>query len=180
MELLNSDNLAEVLASFIHPLIPYLVKGIKLSGQELSKAMGRKIGEDIPEAIKILWNRLDPNIKNTPGADEIVKQIVENPDDQKLLHALEQFLLEILKDTRLQKDILHLLSVAENQGVSIRNTITVGRHSGTVTGIDISDPTGLKKGKIKEITSEINIDEANKGSKTVGMVFRRKQQKRRP
>lgn len=178
MDLLDASQLAKELSPILIPLLPYLVKGLKISGQELAKALGKKVGEEIPDAIADLWKKLDPKFRNKPGAYDVIQKAIDAPQDERLVTLLEVQLEDILKDERFRKEILSLLAKAENDGVSINQVVQVGKLSGELIGVEIENTELLKNGSLKNVDQKIVVENAKSGSKISGVVFKAKNKKK--
>jgi hypothetical protein len=50
--------------------LPYLLKGVKLAGQEATKKLGEKASEQGFEQAKALWEKLRPKVEARPAALE--------------------------------------------------------------------------------------------------------------
>ena len=55
---MDYPQLSAQLVQFLAPFLPYLVKGLKLAGQEAAKKLGEKTGEQGFEQAKTLWDKL--------------------------------------------------------------------------------------------------------------------------
>lgn len=169
MELLDATQLAKELSPMLIPLLPYLVKGLKISGEELAKALGKKVGEEMPNALSELWRKLDAKFRNKPGAYDVIQKAIELPRDSRMATLLEVQLEDVLQDAILRNDVVRLLANAEKEGVSINQVIEVGKLSGVVTGIDVSSPELLRNAGIKSIDSKIHVESSEAGSKITGV-----------
>jgi len=178
MDLLDASQLAKELSPMLIPLLPYLVKGMKISGQELAKALGKKIGEKIPDAIVDLWNKLDQKFKNKPGAFDVIQRAIDTPQDGRLATLLEVQLEEILVEEKFRKEILGLLAKAEDDGASINQIIQVGKLSGELIGVEVDSIESLKDGGIKKVDQQIFVKNAKSGSKISGITLRDKKKKK--
>lgn len=178
MELLDASQLAKELAPMLLPLLPYLVKGLKISGEELAKALGKKVGEEIPNALSELWKKLDVKFRNKPGAYDVIQKATELPQDARMTTLLEAQLEDVLQDEILRNDVGRLLAKAEKEGVSINQVIQVGRLSGVVTGVDVNSPELLKNAGIKSIDSKIHVESAETGSRITGLQLNSRKKKK--
>lgn len=80
--------IAQSIATWISPFFPYLIKGVKLAGQEWFKALGEKGGEEAVKQASNLWKKIkdkSSNDKNIEGAAFILSEQPENADVQKVL-----------------------------------------------------------------------------------------------
>jgi len=67
---MDYPQLSTQLVQFLAPFLPYLLKGLKLTGQEAVKKLGEKAGEQGFEQAKALWDKLRPKIEARPAALE--------------------------------------------------------------------------------------------------------------
>ncbi len=166
MDMTNITQMAQDAAPLLIPLLPYLVKGVKLAGQEFVKGLGAKTGEKIPDVIEKIWTKIVPKIEETPGADRTIKQVIENPTDGRVIGSFELLLEDVLKDSSLRKEIFELLKQAKDQGVTIDSVVRIGELYGSAVGVDIEDISDFKDTKV---TSKLYIKSAKEGSMTVGI-----------
>jgi len=83
---------------FLAPFLPYLLKGVKLAGQEAANKLGEKAGEQGFEQAKALWERLRPKVEARPAVLEAA-QDAAHPDDEDALAALRLQLKNCLPKT---------------------------------------------------------------------------------
>ncbi|MFN8401456.1 MAG: hypothetical protein U0X74_15700 [Anaerolineales bacterium] len=162
------------LTPMILPLLPYLVKGAKSFGSEMVKSAGEKMGEKIPDVIKNIWEKLVPKVKETPGAEKTIEKVVQNPNDQRAIGAFELILEDILSDDDFRKDLVNLLQVAKDQGITVEQVTHIGKLFGEITNVDVEDAGSLSMTNIK---SELNVDEIEKGGKATGVRLGSKKSK---
>lgn len=89
--------IAQSIATWLSPFFPYLIKGVKLAGQEWFKALGEKGGEEAVKQASNLWETIkdkSSNNKNIEGAAFILSEQPENTDIQKVL---VNALVEVIK-----------------------------------------------------------------------------------
>ena len=154
------------LAPILLPLLPYLVKSVKLFGSGMIKSAGEKAGEGIPDDIKKIWQKLAPKVKKTPGAQKIVDKIIENPKDQRAIAAFELVLEDILKDESLRKELADLLRQSKEKGITVEQITDVDSISGKITSVDVEDAGSLQQADIK---SKLKADRIEKGGVAVGV-----------
>jgi hypothetical protein len=99
------------LVQLLAPFLPYLVKGLKLAGQEAAKKLGEKAGEQGFEQAKALWDKLRPKIEARPAALEAAQDAAAHPDDEDALAALRLQLKKLLaEDDSLAQELARLLA----------------------------------------------------------------------
>jgi hypothetical protein len=123
------------LVQFLAPFLPYLVKGLKLAGQEAAKALGEKAGEQGFEQAKTLWDKLRPKVEARPAALEAAQDAATHPDDEDALAALRLQLKKLLaEDDSLAQELARLLEQTRPAGQTV---IASGERSVDIGG-DVS------------------------------------------
>lgn len=148
------------------PFLPYLEKGVKSFGTEFVKSAGGKVGESIPDVIKNIWGKIEPKLKETPGAENTVKKVVENPKDQRTIGAFELLLEDILSDEEFRGKLVDLIQEAKDQGITIYQNTHLGKVFGEMTNVDVEDASNLSQANIR---SELTANEIEKGGKVIGV-----------
>jgi len=165
MDITDFTQAAKDLAPLFVPLLPYLLKGVKLAGKEFVKSIGAKTGEKIPEVLEEMWAKVEPKINETPGAQQIVKTLSENQEDKEARNAFERVLEGVLHDETLRREIIPLLQKAKDSGVTIESVIKISKLYGDVRGVEIKN----QRLPSKKIRSEIDVETANPGSTITGV-----------
>ena len=88
------------LVQLLAPFLPYLLKGVKLAGQEAARKLGEKAGEQGFEQAQALWDRLRPKMEARPAALEAAQDAAAHPDDEDALAALRLQLKNCWPKTR--------------------------------------------------------------------------------
>lgn len=127
--------LAKELASFLAPILPYLVKGSEMAVEEASK----KFGSDAWNGAKALWSKLRPKVESKPAALEAAQDLAVSPNDDDALATLRQQLKKLFaEDESLTREVSHLWKTGTAAGMTIIATgdrsISIG---GNVTGSTI-------------------------------------------
>jgi hypothetical protein len=139
------------LVQFLAPFLPYLLKGLKLAGQEAAKKLGEKASEQGFEQTKALWDRLRPKVEARPAALEAAQDAAAHPDDADALAALRLQLRKLLaEDESLAQELARLLPQSGPAGQTVVNTVQTGKYNvniGQASGVTIGDqiPTSAKK-----------------------------------
>ena len=126
------------LVQFLAPFLPYLLKGLKLAGQEAAKALGEKAGEQSLDQAKALWDKLRPKVEAKPAALEAAQDAATHPDDEDTLAALRLQLKKLLaEDESLAQEMTRLLEQARAAGKNVtasgsRSVAIGGNVSGSV------------------------------------------------
>ena len=91
---------------FLAPYLPYLLKGLKLAGQEAAKALGEKAGEQGFEQAKALWEKL----RRKKNVEQLAQTAAALPDNQALREALrEEIARALAEDDSLAQELARLL-----------------------------------------------------------------------
>jgi hypothetical protein len=140
------------LVQFLAPFLPYLLKGLKLAGQEAAKALGEKAGEQGFEQAKALWDKL----RRKKNVEQVAQTVAALPDNQALREALREEIARALEeDPALREEVTTIFSRVEVGDV---------KRGGKVTGVKA---TGKSP---KEIHSTVKAD--NVAGEVTGVEFR--------
>lgn len=164
---LNAAVIAEKLVPMLLPLLPYLVKGVKMAGKKFAEALGQKSGEKAVEIAGDLWGKLNPKIEQKADAKKLVMEAADDPTQNYLPGALAYQLKEILEDEALRKEVILILEKAEKQGVKVESFIDAGIVYGEVTGVQVVNLDALEKAGM--VTSEIRAHVVEAGAKVTGV-----------
>ena len=119
------------IVQFLTPFLPYLVKGIKLAGQEAAKALGEQAGEQGFASAKALWEKLRPKVEAKPAALEAAQDAAAHPDDEDAVVSFRRQLKKLLEeDESLAQELAQLLKQAQASG----RTVASGNHSVAIGG----------------------------------------------
>ena len=130
--------IAQSIVTWLSPFFPYLIKGVKLAGQEWFKALGEKGGEEAVKQASNLWETIkdkSSNDKNIEGAAFILSEQPENTDIQKVLaNALVE---SIKKNPELAAEFETFQKNAPSININIGNVFSGNtRIKGDVVGRD--------------------------------------------
>ena len=131
---MDYPQLSTQLVQFLAPYLPYLVKGLKLAGQEAAKKLGEKASEQGFDHAKALWEKLRPK-KNV---EQVAQTVAALPDNQALREALREEIARALQeDSALREEIARLWGEAQASGVTVtasgdRSVAIGGNVSGSV------------------------------------------------
>jgi len=159
------------LAPLLLPLLPYFTKGVESFGTELVKSAGQKVGEMVPDVINRIWKKLEPKIKETPGAESAIKSVIENPKDQRAVGAFELALEDILGDENLREELGILLRQTRTQGITVEQITHLGKVYGEIVNVNVDDAGSLENAKIK---SKLTANEIKAGGKVTGVHLGKK------
>jgi len=105
------------LVQFLAPFLPYLVKGLKLAGQEAAKKLGEKASEQGFDHAKALWEKLRRKVEAKPAALEAAQDAATHPDDEDALAALRLQLKKLLaEDQPLAQELARLVAQSRPAG----------------------------------------------------------------
>jgi len=111
---------------FLAPYLPYLLKGVKLAGQEAAKKLGEKAAEGGFEQAKALWDKLRPKVEARPAALEAAQDAAAHPDDADALAALRLQLKKLLAEAEaLAQEIAWLWQSINPAGATARGNCSV-------------------------------------------------------
>jgi len=144
------DQLSSQLVQLLAPFLPYLLKGVKLAGQEAAKELGEQASEQAFEQAQALWDRLCPKMEARPAALEAAQDAAAHPDDEDALAALRLQLKKLLaEDQALAQELARLLPQSGPAGQTViasgnRSVAIGGSVSGSV--IVTGDRNKINKG----------------------------------
>ena len=104
--------LAQKIAAFLMPLLPYLLK----VGDKAAEEVGKKIGGEGWERAKALWGKL----RRKKNVEQVAQTVAALPDNQALREALREEIARALQeDSALREEIARLWGEAEAAGVTV-------------------------------------------------------------
>jgi len=108
----NVLELAQKIAAFLMPLLPYLLK----VGDKAAEEVGKKIGGEGWERAKALWGKL----RHKKNVEQVAQTVAALPDNQALREALREEIARALQeDGALREEIARLWGEAEAAGVTV-------------------------------------------------------------
>jgi hypothetical protein len=131
---MDYPQLSAQLVQFLAPFLPYLVKGLKLAGQEAAKKLGEKTGEQGFEQAKTLWDKL----RRKKNVEQVAQTVAALPDNQALREALrEEIARALAEDEALAQELARLLPQSGPAGQTViasgdRSVAIGGSVSGSV------------------------------------------------
>ena len=140
--------LADTLAAFLAPALPYLTSG----GEGLVRNAGKTLGENAPEILKSLWAKLRPKVEEKPAAAEAVEDVAKAPEDADAQAALRIQLRKILEsDPALAAEIAGLVKEAQ-AAASYNATVTGGGAISQGQGNVTAGQGGIAAGRDVRVT----------------------------
>jgi hypothetical protein len=125
---MDYPQLSTQLVQFLAPFLPYLLKGLKLAGQEAAKALGEKAGEQGFEQAKALWDKL----RRKKNVEQVAQTVAALPDNQALREALrEEIARALAEDESLAQELARLLPQSGPAGQTV---IASGERSVAIGG----------------------------------------------
>ena len=119
--------LAQQMASFLMPLLPYLLK----FGDKAAEEVGKKIGGEAWDKAKALWDKL----RRKKSVEQVAQTAAALPDNQALREALREEIARALQeDGALREEVARLWGEAEAAGV----TVTASGERSVAIGGDVS------------------------------------------
>jgi hypothetical protein len=123
--------------AFLAPLIPYLVKG----GEGAAEAVGKHIGSSVWEKARSMWEAIRPKVTSTPGLQDVISDVEQNPADEAARGALIYHLGKLFKADPALKATVERLWHDTDQN-SVRTVIASGERAvasgGDITGTVIT------------------------------------------
>jgi hypothetical protein len=122
--------LAQKIAAFLMPLLPYLLK----VGDKAAEEVGKKIGGEGWERAKALWEKL----RRKKNVEQVAQTVAALPDNQALREALrEEIARALAEDDSLAQELTRLWNEAQASGVTVtasgdRSVAIGGNVSGSV------------------------------------------------
>jgi hypothetical protein len=122
--------LAQKIAAFLMPLLPYLLK----VGDKAAEEVGKKIGGEGWERAKALWEKL----RRKKAVEQVAQTVAALPDNQALREALrEEIARALVEDEALAQELARLLPQSGPAGQTViassdRSVVIGGNASGNV------------------------------------------------
>jgi len=138
----NVVELAQKIAAFLMPLLPYLLK----VGDKAAEEVGKKIGGEGWERAKALWGKL----RHKKNVEQVAQTVAALPDNQALREALrEEIARALAEDDSLAQELARLLPQSGPAGQTViasgnRSVAIGGSVSGSV--IVTGDRNKINKG----------------------------------
>jgi len=108
----NIVELAQKIAAFLMPLLPYLLK----IGDKAAEEVGKKIGGEGWERAKALWGKL----RRKENVEQVAQTAAALPDNPALREALREEIARALQeDGALRQEVARLWGEAEAAGVTL-------------------------------------------------------------
>jgi hypothetical protein len=131
---MDVTTLAEDLAVFLTPFLPYLLK----VGEKAAEEAGKKLGGDAWDRAKGLWAKLRPKAEAKPAAQEAVQDAAAAPNDEDIQASLRLQLRKLLaEDAVLAGEVARLWLEAQQAGATV---IAAGERSMAI-GRDVTSST---------------------------------------
>ena len=155
------DQLPAQLVQFLAPFLPYLVKGVKLAGQEAAKKLGEKAGEQGFEQAKALWDKL----RRKKNVEQVAQTVAALPDNQALREALrEEIARALAEDDSLAQELARLLLQSGPAG----QTVIAGGERSVAIGGDVSSSVIVTGDRNTVQTGKYHVNIGQAGGVTIG------------
>jgi hypothetical protein len=113
---MDYPQLSTQLVQFLAPFLPYLLKGLKLAGQEAAKELGEQASEQAFEQAKALWDKL----RRKKNVEQVAQTVAALPDNQALREALrEEIARALTEDDSLAQELARLLPQSGPAGQTV-------------------------------------------------------------
>jgi hypothetical protein len=96
---MNIEQLAQAILATLVPMLPYLLKGIKLGGQKAAEVLGEKGGEEVANQAQKAWKSISK--QKGDSADKVktaARQLAKQPHDADWQAVFKNGLAQMLKD----------------------------------------------------------------------------------
>jgi hypothetical protein len=131
--------LAAQAAPILAPYLPYIIKGLKLAGQEVFKKTGEMLTETGYKRAEKLWEKLRPQVEQQPLAASVVTAMAEHPDDPGANEMLITALQQVLRALPAQE--LTAIQNIVNESSSTTNTVTASGSRSVAIGGNANNST---------------------------------------
>jgi len=146
--------LAQTIAAFLSPFLPYLLK----AGEKAAEEAGKKFGCDAWERAKALWGKLRPKVEAKPAAQEAAQDVAKAPADADAQAALRLQLRKLLaEDEALTAEVARLWEEAKAVGIA---AIASGERSAAAQKIESSTIVTGDQSLVQQGKYSVNIGEA--------------------
>jgi valyl-tRNA synthetase len=121
--------LSTQLVQLLAPFLPYLLKGLKLAGQEAAKKLGEQASEQAFEQAKALWDKL----RRKKNVEQVAQTVAALPDNQALAakRLREEIARALAEDDSLAQELARLLPQSGPAGQTV---IASGERSVAIGG----------------------------------------------
>lgn len=165
MPTIDLSSLTGELVPILLPTLPYLLKGVKLGGEQFAKKIGEIGGEKAWSVIDSIWNKINPKIQETESIKSNLQEIVANIGDEDAVASFRLQLKSILKsDEELAYEIFNILNKPKADVIDISSYIEVGQVAGSLIGFEINRIEALAA----NIRLHIKIKTINEGGTVIG------------
>ena len=151
---MDYPQLSTQLVQLLAPFLPYLVKGLKLAGQEAAKKLGEKAGEQGFEQAKALWDKL----RRKKNVEQVAQTVAALPDNQALREALrEEIARALAEDPALAQEMTRLMAQisAGERGVAaqtIENSTVITGDRNAVFGPGATGTIAVITGTVQQLS----------------------------
>ena len=140
---MDSQALAQQIAAFLMPLLPYLAK----VGEKAAEEIGKKFAGEAWEQTKALWDKL----RRKKKVEQVTQKAIALPDNKALREALAKEIARILaEDAALREEALRLMQsevvqrVLAESGSKIQDIVQEAEGGPTTQEVRASDRSTIK------------------------------------
>lgn len=116
--------IAAILASFLSPFMPHLMKIGQPVAEGAGKELGGKLGRGTWDKAKGIWKKVFPKVKEKPLAKGAAEALAEDIQDEDALDVLTRQLNTLLEADPVLAQELHKLMVEDEEVISKAVSIT--------------------------------------------------------
>ncbi|MBE9067180.1 hypothetical protein IQ260_10985 [Leptolyngbya cf. ectocarpi LEGE 11479] len=124
--------LTALLASFLTPFLPHLLKLGTPVAEEAGKTLGSKLGEGTWETAKQVWGKLSPKVAEKPLAQGALEALADNSQDNEAQEVwISQLTKMLAANSNLAEELQRLLdkdAKVVKQAVSVSQTVVGDRN----------------------------------------------------
>lgn len=176
---MDASELAKQIGPYLMPLIPYLVKGIKIAGKEFVAGAGGNLGEKAVEKIQEIWDELWAKINQDSAQVQKTEQIAANLDDSHSMDNLVDQLHTLFGDELLRNRIELLYVEAKSSGATIQSVQELGKVLGRAINIKIASGKDVQESGITSFFSQQKADSVEKDAEVIGIQIGDNSKKRK-
>ena len=166
---MDASELAKQIGLYLMPVIPYLVKGIKIAGKEFVAGAGGNLGEKAVEKIQEIWDELWAKIKQDSAQLQKTEQIAANTDNLQSMDIFVEQLHMLLEDELLRTRIESLYVEAKSSGATIQSVQEFGKVLGRAINIKIASGKDLQESGVTSLFGQQKADSVEKDAEVINI-----------
>lgn len=169
---LTNDHFVSDLLAYLTPLMPYLLKWIKLAGTESAKSLGEELGKKFPDAVKKLWKKIWGKAEKDEELKKLIEAYSNAPDQNETKSALITKLKDqIDEDKKFYNELEQLFLISRLAQPKLNIEIDIDSLAGNAIGLIVTNEDKLSGANLQEINIKEKIKRVTKGGKIIGAQF---------